>query len=160
MTDRTDDPTARKELASSLREVLRSEQNREYARAFCRAVLVNFRTGLMVGFQEEGRFMSKKKAKKTLATADELAQAVREERMGFDDALLEYLTQHHPDSLDVSFVMVMKITIGYAAMGEWNKKILFSEVDTLTVKQIIERFGLAPFVEQNDVVRHDPDAIP
>ena len=48
MTDRTDDPTARKELASSLREVLRSEQNREYARAFCRAVLVNFRTGLMV----------------------------------------------------------------------------------------------------------------
>ena len=104
--------------------------------------------------------MSKKKAKKTLATADELAQAVREERMGFDDALLEYLTQHYPDSLDVSFVMVMKITIGYAAMGEWQKVILISEEDKLNVKQIIDKFGLGPFVEQNDVVRHDPDAIP
>ena len=104
--------------------------------------------------------MSKKKAKKTLATADELAQEVREERMGFDDALLEYLTQHHPDTSRRVVLMVMKITIGYAAMGEWQKDILFSEEDTLTVKQIIDKFGLGPFVEQNDVVRHDPDAIP
>ncbi len=102
----------------------------------------------------------RKQTKKITATAAELALKVREEKMDFDDALLEYLTQHHPDTLDVSFFMVMKITIGYAAMGEWQRVILVSEEDKLNVKQIIDKFGLGPFVEQNDVVRHDPDAIP
>ena len=48
ISDRTTDPVARKELADTLRAIRRSVADAEYARAFCRAVLVNFRTGLAV----------------------------------------------------------------------------------------------------------------
>ena len=46
MTDRTTDPVARKEMADSLRAIRRSVAAPDFARAFCRAVLVNFYTGL------------------------------------------------------------------------------------------------------------------
>jgi hypothetical protein len=48
MNDRTTEPVTRKEMADSLRGIRRSLADPDYARAFCRAVLVNFRTGLAV----------------------------------------------------------------------------------------------------------------
>lgn len=89
-----------------------------------------------------------KKAKKTPATATELAKAVLDEKMEFDDALLEYLSEHHSARLeDTSFFIVMSITIGYAAMGQWEKVIPLSDVEQMTVKEVIDKFGLGPFVE-------------
>lgn len=82
-----------------------------------------------------------------MTTATELAQAVRDERMEFDDALQEYLMENHPDRLDLSFFMVVKIAIGYAAMGNCQKDIPLSENETLTVQEVIDKFGLGPFVE-------------
>ena len=82
-----------------------------------------------------------------MTTATKLAQAVRAEEMEFDDALLEYLMEYHPDRLDLSFLMVVKIAIGYAAMGNWQKDIALSENETLTVQQVIDKFGLGPFVQ-------------
>jgi hypothetical protein len=41
-------PQDRAELAASLREIRRQCGDPDYARAFCRAVLANFRTGLAV----------------------------------------------------------------------------------------------------------------
>lgn len=80
-------------------------------------------------------------------SAAQLAEAVREERMEFDDALLEYLQEHHPESLDESFFWALKIVISYAGMGEWDKKIALSETEEFTVREIINTFGLGPFVE-------------
>jgi hypothetical protein len=102
-----------------------------------------------------------KRKKKTPPTAAELALAVREERMEFDDALLEYMCDHHTDRMmDFSFFMTIKIAIGYAAMGDWQKEIPFSDEEKMTVKEVIANFGLEPFVEQGNAVRRDPDAIP
>lgn len=82
-----------------------------------------------------------------MTSATELAQAVRDERIEFDDALLEYLIENHPDRLDLSFFMVVKTAIGYAAMGNFQKDIPLSENETLTVQQVIDKFGLGPFVQ-------------
>src|ERR1700677_4674147 len=99
---------------------------------------------LLTGFgwfarrKERKEIEMKKKAKKTPATAEELAQAVREETMEFDDALLEYLSEYHSDRLeDTSFFIVMSITIGYAAMGQWEKLIPLSGDEKMTVKEVI-----------------------
>ena len=83
-----------------------------------------------------------------MRTAAELAQAVWDEKVEFDDALLEYLADHHPDRLeDTSFFIVMKVTIGFAAMGMWEKPIPLSEDETMTVKDVIDTFGVGPFVD-------------
>ena len=86
-----------------------------------------------------------------MRTAAELAQAVRDEEIEFDDALLEYLGEHHPERLeDTSFFLVMSIAIGYAAMGKWEKVIPLSDDEKMTVKEVISKFGLAPFVESEE----------
>ena len=82
-----------------------------------------------------------------MPSATELAEAVREERMEFDDALLEYLMENHPGRLDLSFFMVVKIAISYAVMGHWQKDISLSEEEKLTVQEVIDKFGLRTFVE-------------
>jgi len=83
-----------------------------------------------------------------MRSAAELAKAVRDEEIEFDDALLEYLSEHHPERLDdTSFFIVMKVTIGFAAMGMWEKPIPLSEDETMTAKEVIDRFGVGPFVD-------------
>lgn len=82
-----------------------------------------------------------------MPSAADLAQAVREERMDFDEALLDYLLENHHDRLDLSFFMVVKVVIGWASMGQWDKNIALSDTEELTVREIIERFGLGSFVE-------------
>ncbi len=82
-----------------------------------------------------------------MPNAKELAQAVREERMEFDDALLDYLAEHHPTRVDLSFFLIVKVVIGWAVMGEWEKRIPFSDTEEATVREIIDQFGLRPFVE-------------
>lgn len=47
-------PQDRKELADSLRAIRRQCDDKAYARAFCRCVLVNARTGLMVVPRQDG----------------------------------------------------------------------------------------------------------
>jgi hypothetical protein len=79
-----------------------------------------------------------------MKTATELAQAVRDEEMEFDDALLEYLMGNY---LDLSFFMTLTIAISYANTGEWEKEIPFSEDEKLTVREVVSNFGLGPFVD-------------
>jgi hypothetical protein len=80
-------------------------------------------------------------------SAADLAQAVREEQMDFDEALLDYLLESHPERLDLSFFMVVKVVIGWAAMGQWDKCIALSDTEESSVREIIDRFGLGPFLE-------------
>jgi len=89
-------------------------------------------------------------------SAAKLAKAVREERMEFDDALLDYLLANHPERMGVSeqsadtavsFFWTLKIVISYASMGHWDKKIPLSDTEESTVREIIDTFGLEPFVE-------------
>jgi len=82
-----------------------------------------------------------------MPSAAEFAQAVRDERMEFDDALEEYLGQHYPDKLDISFFWLAVLAVSYANMGQPEKILPVSDEEKLTVKQIIERFGLGPFLE-------------
>lgn len=80
-------------------------------------------------------------------TAKELAQAVRDERMEFDDALMELLMQNQPDQPDLGFFMTLKVAIGYAKLDRWDKQLAISDDDSLSVRDIIERFDLGPFLE-------------
>ena len=82
-----------------------------------------------------------------MSSAVELAQAVRAEEMDFDDALLEYLMENNFDRLDLSIFMTIKIAISYAAMGQLQKDIPFSEAEKLTVQEVINKFGLGPFAQ-------------
>ena len=83
-----------------------------------------------------------------MRSAEELAKAVWDEEMEFDDALLEYLSEHHPDRLeDTSFFTVVSVIIGFAAMGMWDKPVPLSDDEQMTVKEVIDTFGLGPFVE-------------
>jgi hypothetical protein len=82
-----------------------------------------------------------------MKTANDLARAVREQRMEFDDALLELLLQSHLDQLDLALFMMVKIAIGHAAMGDFETQIELSDTENLTVREIIDRFGLGPFLE-------------
>jgi hypothetical protein len=91
--------------------------------------------------------MARQRKRTGMPSAAELAQAVREERMDFDDALLDYLQEQHPERLDLSFFMVVKVVIGWASMGQWDKDIALSDTEELTVREIIDSFGLKPFVE-------------
>ena len=83
-----------------------------------------------------------------MSSAAELAKAVREERMSFDDALLEYLQEHHPDRLDESFFWIVTISISYANMGKWEKELTISDDENVTVRQFIDTFGLGPFLQE------------
>lgn len=82
--------------------------------------------------------------------SEKLAEAVRDERMEFDDALLDYLLETHADRLDLPLFWTLKIVIGYASMGEWAKIIAFAEAKQYSVTEIIDTLGLGPFVEPPD----------
>lgn len=84
-----------------------------------------------------------------MTTATEFSLEVRQERMNFDEALLEYLGKHHADRTDITFFWVMTNAIRYATKGRWKRTIALSENETTTVKEVIDNFGLVPFVESH-----------
>lgn len=90
-----------------------------------------------------------------MTTATEFALEVRQERMDFDEALLEYLGKHHADRMDITFFWVMKNAIRYAAKGRWKKTIALSENEKMTVKEVIDQFGLEPFLDAFHAQYHD-----
>lgn len=81
-----------------------------------------------------------------MRTAAELARAVWADELEFEDALQCWLEQTCPDQLDEGLYFTLAITIGYAAMGRWNEEIPISEDEEMTVREVIEKYGLEPFV--------------
>ena len=51
------------------------------------------------------------------------------------------------DQLDLAFFMMVKIAIGYAKLHRWDKQIAISDGENMSVREIIDTFGLEPVLE-------------
>lgn len=81
-------------------------------------------------------------------TPKELAQAVRGEKMSFEDALLYHLLNNLGIAIeDVGLFMSLTLAIGWAQMGRWHE-IIDLPNGSATVAAIIERYELRAFVSE------------
>lgn len=77
----------------------------------------------------------------------ELAQAVRDEQMSYQDAILHHLICNLGIAVeDVALFMGLTLAIGWAQMGRWQEVIDLPN-GPATVTEIIERFQLRAFLE-------------
>jgi len=77
----------------------------------------------------------------------ELAQAVRDEEMSFQDALLHHLVCNLGIAVeDVALFMGLTLAIGWAQLERWDE-IIDLPSGPVTVNEIIERFQLQAFLE-------------
>jgi hypothetical protein len=80
-------------------------------------------------------------------TVKELAQAVRDEQMSFEDALFNHLLNNLCISIeDVALFMGLTLAIGWAQLGRWHE-IIELPSGPATVVEIIQRFQLQAFLE-------------
>lgn len=81
-------------------------------------------------------------------TVEELAQAVRDEQMSFEDALLYHLLNNLGIAIeDVALFMGLMLAIGWANLGQMNQVVDLPSGPVM-VMEIIRRFDLEEFVEQ------------
>ena len=79
--------------------------------------------------------------------AEELAQAVHDEEMSFEDALIYHLLNNLGISIeDVALFMGLSLAIGWANMGQMDPVVDLPD-GPATVAEIIERFDLRAFVD-------------
>ena len=77
----------------------------------------------------------------------ELAKAVRDEEISFEDALLNHLVYNLGIPIeDVALFMGLTLAIGWAQLGRWQEVIDLPS-GPATVVEIIERFQLRAFLE-------------
>ena len=81
-----------------------------------------------------------------MKTCEELATAVREDRIGFQEALLFHLEHRHPDHFNIEAFLVLSMAISYSNMGRPEVS-LEIDGDKATAGEWVRRFGLEPFVE-------------
>ncbi len=79
-------------------------------------------------------------------TADELAAAVREERLEFAEALLRHLELRHPEHHGIEAFLVLSMALGYVSMGEPGMSLEMAG-ETATSAEWVQRFGLEPFLD-------------
>jgi hypothetical protein len=81
-----------------------------------------------------------------MKTAEELAQAVREDRIEFNEGLLLHLENSHPDHYSMEAFFVLSMAISYIGLGQ-QEVVLELAGEKATAGEWVERFGLVPFVE-------------
>lgn len=80
-------------------------------------------------------------------TVKELAQAVRDEQISFEDALLYHLLNNIGIAIeDVALFMGLTLAIGWAQLGRWHE-IIDLPNGPATVTGIIVRYELREFVD-------------
>jgi hypothetical protein len=80
-------------------------------------------------------------------TPEQLAEAVLNDEISFEDALLYHLLNNLGIAIeDPGFFMALSVAIGWANMGQTDQ-ILDLPDGPATVVEIIERFDLGAFVE-------------
>jgi hypothetical protein len=77
---------------------------------------------------------------------EELAIAVKEDRMDFQEALLMHLEHRHPDHFDIEAFFVLSMAISYLNMGQPDVALEMAG-EKATAGEWVGRFGLEPFVE-------------
>jgi hypothetical protein len=75
----------------------------------------------------------------------ELADAVRGDQMGFEEALFMHLEHRHPDHFDIEAFFVLSLAISYSNMGRPEMALEMSD-ENATAGEWVRRFGLEPFV--------------
>ena len=83
-----------------------------------------------------------------MATASELADEWREERLEFNDALVQHIEENLGLVPDLGIVMVLTLAIGFANLGQLKKHIDLPDGRNMTANDIISEFGIRPFLEQ------------
>lgn len=80
-------------------------------------------------------------------TPEQLAQAVRDEQMTFEDAMLHHLVFNHGVvDLDIELYLTIVIAIGWSKLDRWEETIDLP-TGPATVTEIIEQFQLRAFLE-------------
>jgi hypothetical protein len=81
-------------------------------------------------------------------TAEQLAQAVQDEEISFEDALLYHLLNNLGVGIeDPALFLALTLAIGWANMGRMDETVDLPD-GPVTVAQIIERFQLQAFLEK------------
>lgn len=76
----------------------------------------------------------------------ELADAVRDEQMSFEDALLNHIYNLGIAIEDVALYLALTLAIGWAQLGLWHE-IIDLPSGPATVVEIIERYELRAFLD-------------
>jgi hypothetical protein len=79
-------------------------------------------------------------------SVEELATAVREDRIEFTEALLSHLEHNHPSYFSIEAFFVLSMSISYVNMGR-PETVLELAGEKATAKEFVRRFGLEAFVE-------------
>jgi hypothetical protein len=82
-------------------------------------------------------------------TPEQLAKAVNDEEMSFEDALIYHLLNNLGIAVeDAALFMCLSVVIGWANMGRKDEIVTLPD-GPATVAEIIERFNLGAFVESS-----------
>jgi hypothetical protein len=81
-----------------------------------------------------------------MKNAEELAAAVKEDRMGFQEALLLHLEHQHPEHFDIEAFFILSMAISYSNMGRPGTALEMAG-EKATAEDWVRRFGLEAFVE-------------
>jgi hypothetical protein len=80
-------------------------------------------------------------------TPEQLAQAIQEEEISFEDGLLYHMLNNLGISVeDPAFFMALSLAVGWANMGQLGETVDLPS-GPATVAQIIEQFDLKAFLE-------------
>lgn len=80
-------------------------------------------------------------------TPERLAQAVSDEQMTFEDAMLHHLVFNHSVvDVDIELYLTLVLAISWAKLDRWHE-IIDLPTGPASVTEIIERFQLRAFLE-------------
>jgi len=82
----------------------------------------------------------------TCPTIEDLAAAVKNEEMDFDDALLMHLEHRHSEYHTIEAFFVLSMAIGYVSSGHPATTLELSGEEA-SAFDWVQKFGLGPFVE-------------
>jgi hypothetical protein len=83
----------------------------------------------------------------THQTASELAREWREERLEFNDALIQHLEGNERLEADLALVLGISMAISRVNMGLPQAALDLPGYPQMTAGEIVERFGVEPFLE-------------
>jgi hypothetical protein len=80
-------------------------------------------------------------------TPEQLAQAVRDEQMTFEDAMLHHLVFSHSVVVpDIELYLTLVLAIGWAKLDRWDE-IIDLPTGPASVAEIVERYQLGAFLD-------------
>lgn len=123
-------------------------ENITLARRYCNKLGLNWT-------EEPAVFPPASQRKVKRRSAKSLVRAVRDGKYDCDSALEEHLHENYRGSLTVSSIEEVHLALCYFNMG-WQNRVLDVGGDSMTVAEVVNEFGLKPFLPLFD--RHEEAA--